>query len=597
MRKVKHSDGVYIQSSWGGREFLKQSYEYRNKRGNSGSIFAEFFEYYPSFSSFDKKQKDWYFYFREQAVNGVFEETTLSYLYVFIYELINYGFNQNAAFNISMLVRLHDHYIEEFPKLDRYLPNWIGHMLIEANEPELAEKWVRHFDFDRKEKQLKEELISKNDWSKVSVTLWKEYIQTGNLTTFYTTHKTTIYNAFKMGIQLLNEYEKKQESNLIDKWFHNSTKSYETTMFNGAIICRDNQLYEQKAPIIVVTQRMKKEITALMKIAENAVRAEKGNKSKVKVEKGIIPTPVEEEIYQMVLEKKVNSRFKSVQKRTVQSGSKIPKQPIEVTEPEENTAEIVFDDAYIKKINLEGEAFQEQFERFEEVGEPRILTNDQQPKKSESLPSNHLELFKENETQKTSDFLNQLDKIETSLLASFEKDGQSFLKAKQLMKDQGAMINVVLDSINNKAYEYLQDVLIEQEGDHLVIVEEFVELLALVKPYTEEVVTVPKEENQTPLNFEDFLNTRDEGQPEEFLDLLDEKEKTLLLKFENGSLLEQDAKQFMKSKGAMVNVVISSINDKSNDIFGENFIEQDDEQLWISEEYKEIINLVKETVR
>ena len=60
---------------------------------------------------------------------------------MFTYELLNYSFNPNASFNVSMLVRLYENYVERLPKLERYLKQWIADMLYELGEQALAEEW------------------------------------------------------------------------------------------------------------------------------------------------------------------------------------------------------------------------------------------------------------------------------------------------------------------------------------------------------------------------------------------------------------------------------------------------------------------------
>ncbi len=70
------------------------------------------FAYWTTFEKLDGSQKKWYFYWREQVLNGKYPDTDLSYVILFMYELMNYTFNQSSAFNISMMVRLHGAYQE-----------------------------------------------------------------------------------------------------------------------------------------------------------------------------------------------------------------------------------------------------------------------------------------------------------------------------------------------------------------------------------------------------------------------------------------------------------------------------------------------------
>ncbi|MFP3681637.1 TerB N-terminal domain-containing protein, partial [Pseudomonas sp. SIMBA_041] len=75
------------------------------------------------------------------ALNGNYLETDLSYLILFTYELINYSFNQNAAFNVSMMVRLYEEYKDRMPGCKTYLSDWIHDFLLELDEVGLASEW------------------------------------------------------------------------------------------------------------------------------------------------------------------------------------------------------------------------------------------------------------------------------------------------------------------------------------------------------------------------------------------------------------------------------------------------------------------------
>ena len=98
--------------------------------------------YWTTFRDLDERQKKkWYFYWRYQALNGNYLDTDLSYVILFVYELINYTFNQNAAFNVSMMVRLREAYKDRLPALDKYIVPWIRDILVELNEIKLAYKW------------------------------------------------------------------------------------------------------------------------------------------------------------------------------------------------------------------------------------------------------------------------------------------------------------------------------------------------------------------------------------------------------------------------------------------------------------------------
>ena len=50
-----------------------------------------FFSYVAQYSQLSQRQLAWYFWWRQNVRNGVFLDTDLSYIYLYIYEIINLG--------------------------------------------------------------------------------------------------------------------------------------------------------------------------------------------------------------------------------------------------------------------------------------------------------------------------------------------------------------------------------------------------------------------------------------------------------------------------------------------------------------------------
>ncbi|GEN32971.1 TerB N-terminal domain-containing protein [Aneurinibacillus danicus] len=119
----RNRSGIYIEVSTYHSEFVKQSLAYSRRVGKKCSHIP-LKAYYTTFQHLDERQKEWYFYWRSQVLQGNYPNTDLSYIFLFVYELINYSFNQNAAFNISMLMRLYKNYKERHPNLEHYLLRW-----------------------------------------------------------------------------------------------------------------------------------------------------------------------------------------------------------------------------------------------------------------------------------------------------------------------------------------------------------------------------------------------------------------------------------------------------------------------------------------
>lgn len=106
------------------RKFINDMGKYADKVGKEAR-FVPFMQYWPTYESMYKPQKDWYFYWRSQVRAGRFHDTDLSYIFVHVYELLSGWGWQNALSGYIQLMRLWKNYRRQFPRLDFYLYPWI----------------------------------------------------------------------------------------------------------------------------------------------------------------------------------------------------------------------------------------------------------------------------------------------------------------------------------------------------------------------------------------------------------------------------------------------------------------------------------------
>ena len=107
-----------------GSNFAKDMAELEDKIGDKAP-FVPFMQYWPSYDSMNRQQKNWYFYWRTQVRQSVYLKTDLSYIFVHIYELLS-GFGwKNPEDGYNQLFALWTTYRAEHPKLDHYLLNWL----------------------------------------------------------------------------------------------------------------------------------------------------------------------------------------------------------------------------------------------------------------------------------------------------------------------------------------------------------------------------------------------------------------------------------------------------------------------------------------
>ncbi|MBR2906553.1 MAG: TerB N-terminal domain-containing protein [Clostridia bacterium] len=87
---------------------------------------VRFFSYVPQYSQLSREQLDYYFWWRREFRRGSTPKTDDSYLYLYVYELLNTaGYEVPVEDGLRMLYRLFFTYGRENPRLSRLLSEWI----------------------------------------------------------------------------------------------------------------------------------------------------------------------------------------------------------------------------------------------------------------------------------------------------------------------------------------------------------------------------------------------------------------------------------------------------------------------------------------
>ena len=99
--------------------------------------FVSFYSYMPQYSQMTKEQRAYYFYWRSEARQGRFIKTDYSYLYLYVYELINLPEKQTKEEGLRVLCALWCAYRKALPKIDKFFSVWVQDycMLYELPSP------------------------------------------------------------------------------------------------------------------------------------------------------------------------------------------------------------------------------------------------------------------------------------------------------------------------------------------------------------------------------------------------------------------------------------------------------------------------------
>lgn len=166
-------DGISVNiemsygSTYGSSEFKKEALKNASYGGSTCS-FVPFMSYWPTYSAMNYEQKKWYYYWRKKIREGTYLDTDLSYIFLYIYELLNGVGYAQAAEGFEMIWSIWQAYDEKFSKLSRYLSDWILDFII-----------INKLD-DKLEKLLSSSAIWNNNIL-FSIHIYKRYIEEASI--------------------------------------------------------------------------------------------------------------------------------------------------------------------------------------------------------------------------------------------------------------------------------------------------------------------------------------------------------------------------------------------------------------------------------
>jgi hypothetical protein len=105
--------------------FREDAIRYLNAKAKV-SAFIPFFSYIPQYSQMNKEQLDYYIYFRNEANEGRYIQTTQSYYFLYIYEIINLPEYIPAEIGVVRMAKAWAAYRKMIPSIEKYMVSWLA---------------------------------------------------------------------------------------------------------------------------------------------------------------------------------------------------------------------------------------------------------------------------------------------------------------------------------------------------------------------------------------------------------------------------------------------------------------------------------------
>lgn len=256
-------------------DFIKDMKQFEHKEGKKAEL-VPFMQYYPTYSSMDKQQKEWYFYWRSQVRKGIYLDTDLSYIFVHVYELLSgYGMN-NADDGYKQLLELWKNYRKEYPKLDGYLFEWIFDFCQLYNLDFEMPGWT---DLSLPyQPEIKNVIISKHSGEiplKLTFALIDSLCDYSLVRSkFYNDgHQMLMNEAIPRVVALADAaLYKKEGKGILDKYGPNRPRKQTYYAFRGANCKNSNQRADITVKDYINSAKLRAYINELVRYAENVLR-------------------------------------------------------------------------------------------------------------------------------------------------------------------------------------------------------------------------------------------------------------------------------------------------------------------------------------
>ncbi|MBM6995210.1 TerB N-terminal domain-containing protein [Paenibacillus sp. DXFW5] len=290
--------------------------------------FVPFQTYWPTYEEMQPRQLKWYLYWRNEVRSGRYPDTDLSYLFIYLYELIHgVGWSEPAE-GYTLMERVWQGYRQRYPKLDLYVREWLYDLALvfdlEMPPAEPMAKLPRNLSMELKELEWRRRFTA--DPLDVSWELLLTLID-------YDVEKSRFYleqgrkelrNYVPKVVSLVDGYLLKSKGSRILELHKPMEQKVSRFLFRSAVY--DHDLYGRTKPVSILPYSghppLRAFLTQLVRLTENKLREQLGYKGKLR---GIDVGPEIEQLVDRFLSKEFDRR------KAEEAKARIPKVKINAT--------------------------------------------------------------------------------------------------------------------------------------------------------------------------------------------------------------------------------------------------------------------------
>jgi len=426
--------------------FLKQAEKYKNETSEPVS-FVPFTCYWPTYDVMSDSQRKWYFFWRDRARHGEYLQTALSYIFLYVYELLGEIGVEDECDGFIKLCNIWGEFRTYFPTIDKYIEQWTADYIAIHFKDGLPEFIFNSINYPETINHLPTNLIIDYIFRTGLLKLGDENAITyiGRFSNykieaskFYQKNdKAEINESITLVICHLNNYLKdKTDKGILQTYTPAYIKPQTRLPYQNAIYQGKVKSVEVDAFDYTKNKSLRDFFTAVIKQTENILRKMSNYKGKLTNE-----LPKE---YSDVIEKFLLDRRK---RKIIEERSKIEMNVDKIRQ-------LIHHSNEIRDKLLEGSEFS-----TDETMSEEIAAEQPAPPTAAKADSKYGNL---------SAYLTETQRL---LLSFITERGGSILYNELSNSFNGVFVQMEIDNINEAAISCLGDILILSEGEELIIQE------------------------------------------------------------------------------------------------------------------------------
>ncbi|WP_334073145.1 TerB N-terminal domain-containing protein [Paenibacillus sp. A14] len=291
-------------------QFVRKAKELEGETVESAE-FVPFQHYWPTYEEMQPAQLKWYLHWRGEVRAGRYPDTDLSYLFVYLYELIHGIGWREPSQGFELIRRVWQEYRQRYPKLDLYAREWLYDFALvfglDLPRMEPLLKFPRNLSTELRELEWYRRFTAEPlglSWDMLTPLLDYEVEKSR----FYTGQgRKDLQQYAPKVVSLVDGYMSKAQGNRLLARFKPREKKVKRHLFRSAVY--DFELHGRSVPVTVLPVSehppLRDYVTQLVRLTENKLRELTGFKGKLR---GIAVEPDVEQLVDRFLRKELEQR-------------------------------------------------------------------------------------------------------------------------------------------------------------------------------------------------------------------------------------------------------------------------------------------------